>query len=292
MLQYSGGTIINRTFTPSTRLDLVTNITQAISDAGWTTIAGTPGAGSDVTLETLAANQGQKIRFRFLDPGANNCAQITMKDVAGTQTSQIGAIVPSNTWRVWASPYWFGAFMTTSANATTSRSSVFGGTFFVPSFLTAAASVGFMNVLATTDADAINIRVNWRRSIRTYQFSANTIGGWSAIWNGTLKDIAAGSAGGGSYLTLCPWQGGTSGGGDDGYRWEDGSTYPNYEPFIAFDVVGSEAKLKGQLYDAVVVNGSMVGETTFSLDSLNWLAITDAAQINQVALATLAVVIP
>jgi putrescine:ornithine antiporter len=55
-VQYSGGTPINRTFTPTTRLAWVQNVTQALSDAGWTTISGTPGTSADVLMESAAQN--------------------------------------------------------------------------------------------------------------------------------------------------------------------------------------------------------------------------------------------
>lgn len=105
-IQYSGGTLINRTFAPASRADWVGNVTQALCDAGWTTISGSCGstsAGVDIKLETAANNNGAKIRFRFLDPGSGNCAQVTMKNVAETITSQAMFALPSaggGTWRV------------------------------------------------------------------------------------------------------------------------------------------------------------------------------------------------
>src|SRR6266496_4861398 len=131
-IQYSGGTLINRTFTPTTRADWVNNVTQALSDAGWTTISGIPGSGSDVKLESAANNNGAKIRFRFLDPGSGNCAQVTMKNVAETLTSQIIYCLPAagnGQWRIIANKFHFFAFATGN-NATAQRATVMGGTAY------------------------------------------------------------------------------------------------------------------------------------------------------------------
>src|SRR5581483_11808635 len=95
-IQYSGGTIIHRTTTPSTRADLTNFMTQALSDAGWSTISGTPGSGSDVTLESAAQSAGAKIRFRFVEPGSGNCMKVTMKHPLGsTAESQAVFCLPS-----------------------------------------------------------------------------------------------------------------------------------------------------------------------------------------------------
>jgi hypothetical protein len=95
MIQYSAGTLINRTFSPATRQDWCNNVTQALTDAGWTTISGTPGSGTDVTMETAVPSNGTGIRCRVFEPGTGNCAQATIKNAAGTLTSNIGYALPA-----------------------------------------------------------------------------------------------------------------------------------------------------------------------------------------------------
>jgi hypothetical protein len=111
MIQYSGGTIIHRTFTPSSRQNLLDNVTQAISDAGWTTISGTPGSGSDVILESAAQNLGAKIRVHC-NLGASFCAAFAMRALTGTTDSTFGYCQPLNTWRIIANKFAFHTFMT------------------------------------------------------------------------------------------------------------------------------------------------------------------------------------
>src|SRR6266566_850296 len=111
-IQYSGGTLQNSTFSPTTRQHIVDNITTALQTAGWTAISGTPGSSTDVTMESAATAGGAKIRFRFLEPGSGNSAQVTMKHSSGSPTSQIIYCNPANTWRIVANQYQFFAFMT------------------------------------------------------------------------------------------------------------------------------------------------------------------------------------
>src|SRR5882724_5579700 len=111
-IQYSGGTLQNSTFSPTTRRHIVDGITVPLLAAGWSAISGTPGSSDDVTMESAATGAGAKIRFRFLEPGSGSSAQVTMKHSSGSPTSQIAYCNPANTWRVVANQYQFFAFMT------------------------------------------------------------------------------------------------------------------------------------------------------------------------------------
>ena len=291
-IQYSGGTLINRTFTPSTRADWVNNVTQALLDAGWTTISGTPGSGSDVKQESAANNLGAKIRFRFLDPGANNCAQVTMKNVAETLTSQIVYCLPSagsGQWRIIANKFQFFAFATGGANATAARATVMGGTAYTFAMTNGDnVSFGWLIGSGSNDTDA-NTRGGLRKSLRAG--FVNTACLFSGI-NGTVLLECTGSTVAGN-VTISGWQGGGSA-ADNNYRWED-NTLPVYEAFIGWatgTTNTNESKLKGQLYDVCVLNGSLAGESLVSLDGHNWLVITDTPTATAAATAVLLVAVP
>ncbi|SRR6266540_3858422 len=276
-IQYSGGTRINRTFTPATRADWVNNITQALSDAGWTTISGTPGSGSDVKLESAANNNGAKIRFRFLEPGSGNCAQITMKNVAESVTSQIYYCLPtagSGQWKVIANKFHFFAFATGGANATAARGWLFGGTLYTPTFwVPPSDSIGFVYGGGNADADT-GLRLGWRRSLRK-GVGTSVCAPFSGINSGTI--VQGNNTSDVGWISIPVWQGGYNN-EDQSYRWED-NTLTVYEPLLSW-ATGSastnEGKIKGQLYDAVVLNGSWTGEAGFSLDGHTWLVVTDA----------------
>jgi hypothetical protein len=280
-IQYSGGTLINRTFTPANRADLVNNLTQAVSDAGWTNISGTDGSGADVIMET-ATSAGAKCRVRFFDPAANNCAQITLKHATGSPTSQIVYCLPSNTWRVIANKYGFGAFMTTAGNVLAQRGWVFLGEFYQPSWLqvTSGDTCAFIIGAGSTDTDA-TARTGWRRAVRANAAVPST------IYGATLIDYAVGTTNVG-IPGLCVFQGGLSS-QDQGFRWDDG-TFTVIEPIVAWatgSVQTNEARLKGQLFDAMIVAGSWTAESTISFDGHTWMAITDTPTVSVAATCTL-----
>src|SRR5262249_12719817 len=129
MIQYSGGTYLNRTFTPASRADLINNITQALADAGMTVVSGTPGVSSNVIFEAAANNVGAKARFEFNDPGGA-ALSIWARLKHPTNAGLVGSPIycnPANQWRVAASKRTFFAFMTGAANNQTSRGILMGG---------------------------------------------------------------------------------------------------------------------------------------------------------------------
>ena len=120
-IQYAGGTRINYTFTDAgTRLDLVNKLNAQLKLAGWSVISGDGTA--DVLMKTAVNPDGLSCRLRLYDPAANNCAQFTLKNNAGTLTSQIHYLLPGSwQWRIVANQYWFAMFRTTAANRNASR---------------------------------------------------------------------------------------------------------------------------------------------------------------------------
>jgi hypothetical protein len=282
MIQYSGSTYQNTTFTPATRLAWVQAVTAALSSAGWTTISGTPGTSADVTMETAAGNQGQKARFRFFDPAINNCAQVTLKNVAGTLTSAIVYCLPtagSGQWRIVANKFSFYCFATGSANASTQRGSVFGGTIWVPTFLIISSgdTVGYLTGSGNTDADT-TVRIGWRSRMRIH--SSDTPNGvTSVIWLSTLIDIGGTASVGTLIAGHSPQVKIPDNSTDSGYRWEDG-TLLAVEPLVSWatgSLATNEGRLKGQLYDAMQLSGFWAGEAVITYNSHNWLSITNGS---------------
>lgn len=269
-----------------------------MSDAGWTTISGTPGSGSDVVLETPAQNAACKIRFRFVEPGSGNCAQVTMRHPTGaTADSQINYCLPAvgsnptGVWRIVANPYSFWAFAIGTNNKTTARSYVFGGTLYTPSFLTLTAGdgIGWVYSVGASDGDT-NAHSGWRTQLGV---NVNTTGEphTAGIWTNVLTNIPT-NAGQNQFgqVQLAAWQGGYS---TDGYRWEDTSLLL-FEPLVGWSdtpTFGVTTTARGQLYDAVIVNGTFNGEALVQFDGHTWLAITDLAAAGNVAIGTLFVVV-
>lgn len=292
-IQYSGGTLVNTTYAPTTRQHHVDNITLALQTAGWTAISGTPGSSGDVTMESAATPAGAKVRFRFLEPGSGNCAQVTMKHSSGSPVSQIAYIFPGNTWRIVANQYQFFAFATGGSNVTAQRSQVMGGVAYTPSFITVSSgdAVAWMLFVGSTDADSTITRTTFRRSLKAGVTNSATVGCcWSAIFATTLVESAGSQLGGVNIPAL---QGGNPSSTDGAYRWED-TTLLLYEPLIAWATgssIANESRIKGQLWDAMIVSAQWTGETVVSFDGHTWIAITDSASANSSSLATLFVAI-
>lgn len=292
-LQYSGGTIIHRTGAVVSRQDWLNLVTQAVSDAGWNTISGTPGSGSDVTLETAAGNQGQKVRVRFTDPGTGNCVNATLRHLNGTVISQTFFANPgSNTWRVIATKFHLFSFVVGSATRLSARTNLFTGILYVPTFIPFGSSdtSAFMMGSGISDTDVTN-RISWRSSLRAYD-NSNSGGRFSGIYASTLMDATTWTNTASGVPCIGIWQGGLTA-SDLDYRWED-NTLPIYESLLAWGTGGSsalEAKIKGQMYDTAVVNGQWAGETQITFDGHTWLAITDQAGASLSATATLFVAV-
>jgi hypothetical protein len=89
--------------------------------------------------------------------------------------------------------------------------------------------------------------------------------------------------------SIANWQGGYTGDTTSWYRWQDG-TLPAYEPLVLWSTtgVGAEAKIQGQMYDAMVMNDAWGSESAISYDGHSWIAVTDnSASLNLRARATL-----
>src|SRR5262245_45359634 len=187
-IQYSGSTVINRVTTPSSRQDLVNFTTQAMFDAGMTTISGFPGSGADVTMETAVGNQGHKVRFRVLEPGSGTCAQFFMKNVGGNNVSQQFFASPTAPWRVMATKYHFFLMTAGPAFYLSGRSFVCGGLLYAPSFLTITDTCAFMQGNAVSDVDGAN-RSSFRNILRAYD-NSNAGGRFSGLYNSNLVEAS------------------------------------------------------------------------------------------------------
>jgi hypothetical protein len=269
-IQYSGGTIVNTTFATTTRADLVNNITSNLSTAGWTTISSATG---DITMETVAYNNA-KVRFRFFDPGSGNCAQVTMKHSSGSPTSNICYLLPGNSYRIIANKYQFFCFAVGSSNKANAREVCMGGNVWFPSFLTIASgdAVAWMQYHGTGDADVTSKTWSFRSRLKNASNSSNpfsTIYGaanvQSTATSGLLGQVSCVVSQGGDNITT-----------DGNFRWYDGS-YQVTEALIGWSAAStsSESKIKGQIWDAIIVSGSWAGESSITYDGHTFMCITD-----------------
>ncbi|MEN6537782.1 MAG: hypothetical protein ABFD89_29290, partial [Bryobacteraceae bacterium] len=194
---YSGGTIVDTTFTGDTRAAIATALIAELVNAGWTSISG---SGTDQVLQSAATAEGSNsICMRVYDPATGNCARVAMRNAAGSLVSQDFYLLPGSgkTYRMIACKHNFFA-MTPGASAT--REFVCGGTLAVPSFLNGVLTgdLGFIQGNGASDTDTF-VRRSFRRSLNGYTVNGNYDARFSGLAMATLTNYtgsatAAGNA--------------------------------------------------------------------------------------------------
>lgn len=276
-LQYAGGTRVNYTFTDAnTRADLVAKLETQLGTAGWSTISG--GGSSDVLMKSAVDANGLSIRLRLYDPGSGNCAQFTIKNNAGTLTSQIFYLLPGSfDWRIVANKYSFYMFRRGAAQRVASRAVLAAGTLWVPSWvLTGMGSdldAGW--VMGNGASDTTTAANSWRNTLSN--FTTTNSFRMSSLWtsymnnytvqNDTMPRFVLFQA----VITVALT------------KWQDGS-YPQVEAIIGWSADSSTTSvpcaLKGQLYDGMLLTSlQAAGESTITFDGHTWIAITDQCDV-------------
>lgn len=266
-IQYSGLTIINTTFSTTTRLDVVTGIAAALSSAGWTNISGS-GTGNQV-WKSMTTPQGYAIRVQLLDPGSGNCAQVFLQNAIGsiTQPSNPGFLLPGSTYRIIANGYQFFVFVPTNVTA---RGFVAVVCPYVPSFLTGTnTAFGCLHGIAQNDTDASVTNLCWRISL-------NGAGGNQCCLTNTTIWANFSNATYGSPMLIPTSYENIGGGGVSPYRYLDTSLMI-CDAIIAWSVTSynTEAFIMGQLWDACLIVDSFVADATATFDSHNWFNLTN-----------------
>lgn len=266
-IQYSGSTLVNMTFnSDGTRLNLVSTLATQLVNAGWSIVSGSGTA--DVLVQSAVTPQGCFVRFRLFDPGSGNCAQFTMRSSAGGLISAIGYMLPTagKQFRIVANKYQFFFFSTGSANRTTAREVLIGGTLWVPDFIQAdlGSNLDLGWVQYTGISDTGTVTQGSFRTAASFFFGSTLYKTWMVNFVNTVP--LPGLVG----LSI-------SSNGNFGYRWQT-DALPTFEPLMSFssnNTITGEQKIVGVMFDTVCVAGAFTGESTISLDGHTWLAITD-----------------
>lgn len=270
---YSGGTIINTTFTcvAGTRAEIVTGLGAALVAAGWQSL----GSGLYRSAET-AAPKSNSIRVKLTDPGSGNCARVQIQNDTGDRVSQQAFLLPGagKVYRVIACQYNFFCF---TPGSSAGREYVAAGTLHIPDHLDGitAGSLGWLQGNAINDGDG-TARASFRNRLSSYDPGASSAI-HSVIRNGSLLDLQNGAFGASLGLVAI----GTSSLQQDstkpGYRWADDSVAA-WEAIMYFGVSGQndEAKRQGLLHNCFVSADSYAADTvpTAAYDGHNWFAIT------------------
>lgn len=300
-IQYAGGTNINTTFSNSgspTRREIVDGIVAALASAGWSTVSGS-GTG-DVLMESATTPQGLKCRVRVYDPGSGNTARLYLRSAgitAAAGTFGAGLLPEANKlWRVIANRYQAFVF---SPYMVASRAYVGFGSLYIPStFASQIFECCWMWGSANGDTDTTT-RPSFRWTLGSNQnFSTSEM---CFILNGNMWEVGNGTNLGGTGspgnpTLIYPQHANMAYQGYSQYafRFHDDSPLIA-EPLMAFGLnSGDEAKIRGQLWDAIIMTDVMSMGTTFSFDGHNFHNLThiNAGSQNLCARGSLLVVVP
>lgn len=268
-IPYSGGTVVNTTFLGDTRQHIVDGIVAALqsgeTNAGWTVASG---SGADITLQSGADSGSRQIRVRLYEPGAGNCAQVFLKNVAETRTSQAFFLLPgvAKTYRIIGSKFGFVCFTEGSSPA---REFVFCTMLFVPSGITINSNCAFMNGNGAGDADG-SLKVCVRTSLG---IASNGDGYASYLVGETLWNVAS------SFIGTDAWRFPNVNDSISQFHsplWHDGSVIVT-DAMLAFGLSNpGEVRVRGIPFNCFLRMDSVAGDTTFTYDGHTFYVLTNS----------------
>ena len=267
---YSGGTIVNNTFstTTGTRAEIVSNLGTQLVNAGWSSIGG-----GVYKSATTASPKSNSIRVKLTDPGSGNCATVNIQNDAGDRVSNFLYLLPGagKVYRVIACQYNFFCF---TAGASAVREFVCGGTMHTPDHLNGVVtgSLGWLQGNSTGDGDGTSNR----QCFRTQLTCAGSSGGRNCmIRNGAVLSIENGdNAASQNLLTAVNPRPGML----TSYRWSDDSI-GTQEALLCFGIASNadEAKRQGLIHNCLLNSDAYAADTipTEAYDGHTWFAITN-----------------
>jgi len=267
-IQYSGGPIVNVSWvqTLGTRRELVDKIVLELANAGWTVKSG--GGTGDVVLESATTPQGLKVRVRVWDPGSGNCARFALKNPSESLTSGASYLLPNagtKIWRIVANKYQMFVW---TQGSTSAREHLGFGVLWIPSFLEGAITTvaAFVEANGRDDSDTA-ATASFRTGMGTL---GTTWARCSMMLDTYVLDLGNGqnasvrlfvtAAGYADYNCLI---------------WHDDSRFL-MDPLIGFGVTAASeyARLRGMLWDAVILSGGVAADSNYTFDGHNWVALT------------------
>jgi hypothetical protein len=260
-IKYSGAAKTG-TFDGSTRLSIVDGLKAALVDAGWSVASGSSG---DWKLNSGITPSGHQIRIRLYDPGGTNqSARARLMNVSETIAPAQDVFlraVSGRVYRWFANPY---QFFVIAPGTVAPGSYLAGGIPWLPSFLS-PANVGWLGCSAMSDTDTSD-RHSFRASnIAPYHESVAVAAiygasGWGAASLGNVGIAMAGWRVSGTSSML--------------RQWIDGSV-AILDPLIGWGPTGAgdTARLIGQLWDAIVVEGDWPMDAIINFDGKQWWCI-------------------
>jgi hypothetical protein len=283
--QFSGSSFSTTIATTGTKQDLINSIETALKNgtSGWTTVSGS--GTTNLLMSSGTTPQGLQIRARFKDNSGGGI-QVYMENsnstLQDTLTSGYGATLMATvgrTYQVIGSLYQFLIYKDGS-----DRAVVWVGMPQLPSHLTSVTTAaGWLVSNAYSDSDAtsranltVGAGLGWA-SAGNCELLLN-----SSYWSSTSDTNACNGAssigsprlvlnGVGSEFSMTISTANT-------YRWGDDSVVTG-DVYIAWGSTGKtiEAKLRGQVWDAVYIADSVAINTTAVFSSHTFQAVTSGS---------------
>lgn len=276
-IQYAGGTLVNTLTAVTDKATLHAAIDSALTGAGWTVTTTTSSV--DKIYRSVATTAGNQIKVRVWDDGSSACIRLRMMNTAETiaQSNSCFLLPGTSSYRIIANRYQFCIFVPGSIS---SRNFVIASALYIPAFLVTfgLTTSAFIMGDGTSNTDATNMTGSFRTSLTSRGISGYAPSqGWALLnstaveWDGLTADSSAHPG----LPTLVSFQSAAIH-SVSGYRWHDDSAYI-VEPTIAWGAptIDSEAKLRGQLWDALVSTESYPADGTVTLDSHTFFNLTD-----------------
>jgi hypothetical protein len=281
-----------KTIPGSTQITLSTSAGGAVINTSGTQ-SGTHTAVCACRMQSAVTAWGVSAKVLISDIAAN-CLNFTITNTAytltGSQNGNAGAfLLPANTFvfRIVANKYQAFVFR---AATTPARGFVAFGTPYVPSFLqTGLTEAAWCGGNAGQDSSS-SILTSFRTQLTWYAPSVAQ-GNSTQLWNTNIVDLGnTSSSQGAPNIFFLTSPAGNNATGQTGYHWADASAHMA-EPLIGWATSSGSAEplIRGELWDAVVIEDTFAGDTTTTFDSHNWIGITDN---NGTQKATLFIVTP
>jgi hypothetical protein len=242
-------------------------------------------ATESILLQSAATAQGLAVNVRVKDD-RNNCVHLSIEStsgllVGGNSTTNGCHLLATagRTYQIICSRYQFAIFV--PATFGTARTFAAGGVLYIPSPNSVPANAGWL--IGDSYSDSLTtLGACWRAQLgqptggtgnQQLMYGANL---WEVVNTnadpGTVMQLVAVSVAqasviGGITLSSQPSL----------YRWASGDIITS-DPLVSWSLTGvtDEPMIRGQLWDALIIQDSIAGDATFSFDSHNWFNLTNS----------------
>lgn len=278
-IQYVDTNRQNTTFVPTNKQNLIDNIETVLLAAGWTTISGH--GTTTLIMQSATTPQGLNMQMKFKDNGGT-CVTLSLQNVAGTKVGtnstttgvQLNPGASSKTYRVVANKY--QCFIWT-ASPTPAREFAAFGVPSLPSFLTGVITEAmWLQGNGISDSSA-TLGTALRTSLQSYTPGVGNFATQQLLVNSNLWQLDANANPGNQNGGFCLINTGMYIMDNlRAYRWHDSSALL-IDALMAWGLTSAvdEAKIRGQMWDAMVSSESYSGDITTIADGHNWIVITD-----------------